>query len=53
MHVRLTSAGKDRVDAAMADLLERERDLLATLTPRQQEALAALLRALVTPFDEG
>ncbi len=53
VHVRLTPAGKARVDAAMADLLERERQLLAALTPRQQETLAGLLRALVTPFDSA
>jgi DNA-binding MarR family transcriptional regulator len=49
--VRLTQQGRDRVDAALADLLEREEELLAALSRQQREALATLLRALVTPFD--
>jgi DNA-binding MarR family transcriptional regulator len=53
VHVRLTPRGKDRVDSALADLLAREEQLLAALTPRQQEALSGLLRELVTPFENG
>ncbi|MDP9399249.1 MAG: MarR family transcriptional regulator [Actinomycetota bacterium] len=52
VRVRLTPRGKNRVDAALADLLERERKLLETLTPAQQDALAGLLRTLVASFDE-
>jgi DNA-binding MarR family transcriptional regulator len=52
VRVQLTPLGQRRVDAAMADLLDRERELLATLTARQQESLAGLLRTLVTPFDQ-
>lgn len=52
VRVRLTPRGKNRVDAALADLLERERKLLETLTPAQQDTLAGLLRALVASFDD-
>jgi DNA-binding MarR family transcriptional regulator len=51
VHVRLTPRGKEAVDAALADLLASERDLLSSLTGRQQEALSALLRQLVAPFE--
>jgi DNA-binding MarR family transcriptional regulator len=51
VHVRLTARGKERVDAALADLLAREKELLAGLTSRQQDGLSALLRQLVTPFE--
>ena len=51
VHVRLTPRGKERVDSALADLLAREKELLAALTPRQQEMLSGLLRQLVRPFE--
>ena len=49
--VRLTAAGRARVDAAMADLLARERTLLAGLDGRERRSLARLLRKLLAPFD--
>ena len=49
--VRLTTAGLARVDAALADLLGRERDLLSGLTPGEREELSALLRRVLAPFD--
>jgi DNA-binding MarR family transcriptional regulator len=49
--VRLTPAGRERVDAAFADLLRRERELLAGLAPDQQRVLAGLLRTILVPFD--
>lgn len=49
--VRLTPQGRSRVDAAFAELLARERALLAGLPPADQRALAALLRPLLAPFD--
>ena len=49
--VRLTDAGRTRVDAAFDDLVERERDLLASLTPHDRRTLAGLLRSLLVPFD--
>jgi DNA-binding MarR family transcriptional regulator len=49
--VRLTDAGRTRVDAAFDDLVERERDLLGSLTPDDRRTLAGLLRSLLVPFD--
>ena len=49
--VRLTAQGRQHADAAMADLLDRERALLEGLTAKQQESLADLLRQLVAPFE--
>ena len=51
VHVRLTPRGKDRVDAALADLLDRERDLLRALPRADQDVLSTLLRRLTTPFE--
>lgn len=49
--VSLTEEGRKRVDAAFADLLRRERELLAGLGEQDQRVLAGLLRTLLTPFD--
>jgi DNA-binding MarR family transcriptional regulator len=49
--VQLTQRGRDTVDGAFADLLERERALLAGLDVSQQAELASLLRILLAPFD--
>jgi DNA-binding MarR family transcriptional regulator len=49
--VLLTQAGRQAVDAAMDGLLGRERDLLDGLAVAEQQQLAALLRAVVAPFD--
>jgi hypothetical protein len=49
--VRLTAAGQRAVDAAMADLLDRERTLLADLCDTDRDALAAMLRRLLGPFE--
>src|SRR5215472_984637 len=49
--VELTRDGLRRVDAAMADLLTRERELLGGLALDQQQELAGLLRILLAPFD--
>ena len=51
--VTLTRAGIRAVDAAMEDLLESERELLATLSVKDREQLAELLSRLVTEFDES
>jgi len=51
VHVRLTPSGKERVDGALADLLDRERGLLGALPRQDQDALSALLRRLVVPFE--
>ena len=49
--VRLTDAGRARVDEAFGDLIDRERHLLASLSPDQRRSLADLLRSLLIPFD--
>jgi DNA-binding MarR family transcriptional regulator len=51
--VRLTDAGRGRVDAALSALLTNERALLTGLGDADRTRLAALLRAMVRPFDEG
>ena len=49
--VTLTTAGRAVVDAAMADLLDRERILLNQLPPSERDHLAELLRRLLSPFE--
>jgi len=49
--VTLTPAGRSVVDAAMADLLDRERILLNELPASEQGHLATLLRQLLSPFE--
>ncbi|MBF9067809.1 MarR family winged helix-turn-helix transcriptional regulator [Streptacidiphilus fuscans] len=49
--VRLTQAGQERADAALAGLLDHERQILAELPDGQRKELASLLRQLVAPFD--
>ncbi|HET7399793.1 MAG TPA: MarR family transcriptional regulator [Intrasporangium sp.] len=49
--VRLTTAGRDVVDAAMADLLEQEKTLLNDLPTSDQRRLAALLRQMLAPLE--
>jgi len=48
--VRLTSEGKDAVDAAFEALLAAETELLSGLPVRERKKLAALLRTLLAPF---
>lgn len=49
--VRLTPTGREVVDAALADLLARERALLSRLPEARRHQLAELLRQLLEPFD--
>ena len=49
--VRLTAAGRTRVDAAVSELLDREAELLAGVDPAALERLTADLRDLLGPFD--
>jgi DNA-binding MarR family transcriptional regulator len=49
--VTLTPRGLAAADAALADLLQRERELLFGLDLAQQRELAGLLRVLLAPFD--
>jgi len=53
VQVRLTSAGRTAVDAALDQLLMRERELLRGLPASEQGRLADMLRALVLPFDDA
>ena len=48
--VRLTPDGKTAVDGAFGALVEAERHLLAGLSARDRDRLAALLRPLLAPF---
>ena len=49
--VGMTSGGLTRVDAAITRLVDAEAELLDTLSPADQERLAALLRKLSLDFD--
>jgi DNA-binding MarR family transcriptional regulator len=49
--VTLTDQGLARADAALADLLRRERVLLAGLDGGERQHLADLMRILLAPFD--
>lgn len=51
VQIRLTAAGRDVVDGAMAELISGERQILATLGPAEQERLAGLLKVLLEPFE--
>jgi DNA-binding MarR family transcriptional regulator len=49
--VQLTEAGAAKVDAALIDLLAHERAILAELDSDDADALAILLRRVLTRFD--
>jgi len=49
--VTLTDRGQERVDAALAGLLDRERMLLAGLDAGERRHLADLMRILLAEFD--
>ncbi len=51
--VRLTTGGMAAVDTALAELIAHEHELLAELDPDERQALAALLRRLLRPFESG
>jgi DNA-binding MarR family transcriptional regulator len=51
--VRLTATGRELVDEAVAAGLERQRELLEHLSPRQQAQLTALLRDVLAPLEGG
>ncbi|GAA3200857.1 MarR family winged helix-turn-helix transcriptional regulator [Actinocorallia longicatena] len=53
VQVRLTGTGLARVDAAFGDLLDRERELLISLSEVERKQLADLLRSLLIPFDQS
>lgn len=45
--IDLTNAGRELIDRAVVDHLDIEENILAALTPRQQEQLAGLLRTIL------
>jgi len=49
--VRLTPEGRDVVDSAMADLIEREKSLLSELADSDRKELARLLRRMLAPLE--
>lgn len=49
--VMMTARGRDRVDSAIAQLLEAESELLDRLSRADQERLSSLLRKLSLDFD--
>ena len=49
--VTLTDDGRNRVDAALADLLAQERTILDTLPSADRTRLADLLRTVTAPFE--
>ena len=49
--VTLTEQGREHVDAALADLLRRERALLTGLDSAERRRLADMMRILLAPFD--
>jgi DNA-binding MarR family transcriptional regulator len=49
--VELTEAGRERVDAAVADHVATEERLLSALTDRQRKAFDDALRILLEQFD--
>ncbi len=51
VRVRLTPAGSDVVDAALADLVEAEHRMLDVLGREERRALATLLRRVSAPFE--
>jgi DNA-binding MarR family transcriptional regulator len=51
VRVRLTVRGRTRVDRAMADLVARERELLAGLGEKDRHRLAGLLREVLLRFE--
>ena len=51
--VGLTAAGREAVDAALADLLQAERRLLAGLAEDDQHQLAGTLRRLLVVYAEA
>lgn len=53
VQVYLSTAGRRQVDGALADLLDNERRLLASLPDDRRDELAGLLRTLVATFDNA
>ena len=52
MLVALTPSGNKQVDAAFAELIEQERQLLAPMSDQERGQLAGLLKVLMAPLAE-
>lgn len=50
--ITLTAQGRAAVDSALADLVTDEHELLAGLSVRERDELAAALRRLLAPFEQ-
>ena len=50
--ITLTAQGREAVDSALADLVTDEHELLAGLSVRERDLLAAALRRLLAPFEQ-
>lgn len=53
VRVQLTEEGRRRVQAALSDLLDFERQLLAAIPSEQREQLADVLRSLLARFEQA
>ena len=51
VRVALTDAGRERVDAALEDLVRAEDALLTGISTTERSALAALLRRILRPLE--
>lgn len=51
--IKLTDDGRQAVDAALGDLMNAERRILAGLPIERHEQLAAALRQLLLPYDDA
>jgi DNA-binding MarR family transcriptional regulator len=51
VRVQITAAGRKCVDGALADLVDREHAILASLSVEDRNLLSALLHRVVAPFD--
>ncbi len=51
VHVRLTPAGREVVDRAMAELITQEKSMLSDLSAADEATLAGLLRRLLVPLE--
>jgi hypothetical protein len=49
----MTPTGLTRVDAAITRLVDAESEILASLSPADQQRLASLLRKLSLDFDSA
>jgi DNA-binding MarR family transcriptional regulator len=49
--VRLTEAGRERIDAALPDVAQAERELVRSLSSRERAGLARALSRLVASLD--